>query len=308
MNGKLYVMGAIPYIFDGLRPELQQRMEYIGSFLNFPKNKWKQITRYLLVGRIPLPKQILYIWFSRQELNHLLQAEAHDHILLYECSNVPVLRAIKRLLPKETVCHIYYCNPIHTIFRHPEKQLNQIRHLGFKLSSFDPYDARKYQLDTAGQYFCYPHEKDTTSGSSSDCFFCGLPKDREQELQQLRQAIEGGNMKCNFIIPKQPKEKISYPEYLKQLSASRCVIDICQQNQPGLTRRPLEALFYNKKLITNNPHIKEYNFYNPANILILQDTPSTRQIKEFMECPMVEIPDFIKRQYDINQWVSQFLQ
>lgn len=308
MSRKLYVMGAIPYIFDGLHPELQQRIEYISSFLGFPKSKWKQITRYLLVGRIPLPKQILYIWFSRKELNHLLQADAYDRILLYECCNVPVLRAIKALLPKQTVCHIYYCNPIHTIFRHPEKQLEKIRKLGFKLSSFDPYDARKYHLDTAGQYFCYPHDEDVQPGSPSDCFFCGLPKDREQELQQLRHTIEEGNMKCNFIIPRQQTEKITYPEYLRQLNASRCVIDIGQQHQTGLTRRPLEALFYGKKLITNNPHIKEYNFYNPANILILQDAPSTRKIKEFMACPMVEIPDAIKKQYDINQWVSQFLQ
>lgn len=308
MNGKLYVMGAIPHIFDRLHPELQQRIEYVSSFLNFPSDRWKQITRYLFVGRIPLPKQILYIWFSRKELNHLLQAKPQDRILLYECCNAPVLRAIKALLPKETVCHIYYCNPIHTIFRHPEKQLDAIRRLGFKLSTFDPHDARKYHLDIAGQYFCYPHDKGVSTAPLSDCFFCGLPKDREQDLQHLRQMIEDSGLKCNFIIPKQQTEKITYPEYLRQLDASRCVIDICQQHQTGLTRRPLEALFYGKKLITNNPHIKEYNFYNPANILILQDTSSTRQIKEFMACPMVEIPDSIKRQYDINQWVSQFLQ
>lgn len=307
MSGKLYVMGAPRYIFDGLHPELQQRIEYVSSFLNFPKSKWKQITRYLVVGRIPLPKQVLYLWFSAQELNHLLQADAYDRILLYECCNVRALRTIKTLLPKQTVCYIYYCNPIHTIFRQPEKQLKQIHQLGFRLSSFDPHDASKYHLDSAGQYFCYPHDDNTPPAPSSDCFFCGLPKDREEDLLLLRQTMEAGGLKCNFIIPKLPAEKITYPEYLRQLSASRCVVDICQQNQTGLTRRPLEALFYQKKLITNNPHIKEYNFYNPANILILQETPNIRQIKEFMARPMAEIPESIRRQYDINQWIDQFL-
>lgn len=51
----------------------------------------------------------------------------------------------------------------------------------------------------------------------------------------------------------------------------------------------------------------EYNFYNPANILILQETPNIRQIKEFMARPMAEIPESIRRQYDINQWIDQFL-
>lgn len=32
MSGKLYVMGAPRYIFDGLHPELQQRIEYVSVF------------------------------------------------------------------------------------------------------------------------------------------------------------------------------------------------------------------------------------------------------------------------------------
>ena len=84
MNGKLYILGAPPCIFSGLTPELQQRMEYVDNFLHFPQEKWKQLTHALLVGRLPLPRPVLYTWFSRKGLDHLLQATAADRVLLYE--------------------------------------------------------------------------------------------------------------------------------------------------------------------------------------------------------------------------------
>lgn len=56
-----------------------------------------------------------------------------------------------------------------------------------------------------------------------------------KELQTLKELLENKGLKCNFIIPNTAKEGISYPEYLRQLSLSRCVIDINQANQVGLT-------------------------------------------------------------------------
>lgn len=304
MNGKLYVIGAPADIFSGLTAELQMRMEYINSFMGFPKGRLKQITRSLLVGRVPLPKQILYFWFEKKELDHLLQATSNDRVLLYECANPQVLRAIKALLPKETICYIYYCNPISTLFNRPEKTLKQIANLGFHLTTFDPSDAQKFGLKTTGQYFRYPKEVPQTL--QTDCFFCGLPKDRERELNVLRSLLEGYGYSCNFIIPTQAYQKITYQTYLKQLGESRCVVDICQKNQTGLTRRPLEALFYEKKLITNNPMIKKYDFYNPKNIFIFgEDSPEI--LKEFIRQPVETVPEEVKAKYDINGWVSQYL-
>ena len=84
------------------------------------------------------------------------------------------------------------------------------------------------------------------------------------------------------------------------------MIDINQSNQTGLTRRPLEALFYNKKLITNNADIRRYNFYNPKNIFIF-GIDSAESLKEFVKSPVDKIPAQIRQQYDINTWIDQYL-
>ena len=267
MKGKLYIVSAPRFIFDGLTPGRQERIVYLPDFLSFPKTRFKQLTRALLVGRIHLPKKILYTWFQKEYLDQMLQAKAGDAILIYEGCNVNVLKAIRSLIPSGVTCHIYYCNPIHTTFKNPSEDLKKIQRLGYELSTFDPKDAERYNIKFANQYFRYPAE-DIPEEPTSDCFFCGLAKNRIHELQALKELLETNALTCNFIIPETAKEGISYAEYLKQLSLSRCVIDINQSNQTGLTRRPLEALFYNKKLITNNADIRRYNFYNPKNIFI----------------------------------------
>ena len=304
MNGKLYIIGAPPAIFSGLTPELQQRMEYVDNFLHFPTGKWKQLTHGLLVGRVPLPRHVLYTWFSRRGLDHLLQATAADRVLLYEATNIRVLRVLRSLLPAATPCYIYYCNPIRTIFRRPEQELAAIARLGFHLSTFDPDDARQYHLELTGQYFRYP--QGPLPPPDHDCFFCGLPKDRADELEQLRTLLEGNGWKCRFIIPKCNEQKISYSDYLSQLASCRCVIDICQKDQSGLTRRPLEALFFGKKLITNNAKIREYNFYNPKNVFIFEKN-STDGLNDFLRQPTVPVPTAVKDKYDINGWIRQYL-
>lgn len=47
-------------------------------------------------------------------------------------------------------------------------------------------------------------------------------------------------------------EPLSYKENLAHALASDIIVDITQQNQSGWTLRVLEALYFNKKIITNN--------------------------------------------------------
>lgn len=304
MTHKLYVISPPAYIFDRIQPEIKKHIVCLPDFLRFPPTKIKQLTRSLLLGRLPLPKEILYFWFPKQQLDVLLEASQGDAILFYECCNLRVLRTIKSLLPKGVPCYIYYCNPIQSIFTSPTVQLKAIKQQGYLLSCFDPQDAKKYHLTLTGQYFCYPES--LSPDYKYDCFFCGLPKDRLEELCALEKLLKENALTCQFIIPKRAEERIDYSSYLNRLSQARCVIDITQKNQLGLTRRPLEALFFNKKLITNNPNIQSYDFYNPKNIFIFGKDP-TGKIKDFMQNPIEPVADSVKKKYDINEWIKHYL-
>lgn len=65
----------------------------------------------------------------------------------------------------------------------------------------------------------------------------------------------------------------------------------------------MEALFYNKKLITNNPEIRNFDFFHPNNIFILEQE-NLEEIPAFMEKPMYMQPDSLKAKYDVGSWLS----
>ena len=93
----------------------------------------------------------------------------------------------------------------------------------------------------------------------------------------------------------------------ENIKQSRAILDIVQSGQSGITLRPMEAMFYNKKLITNNIYIKEYDFYNPRNIFILQER-NINELNEFLELPMIEINQDIKNKYKFSGgWLEDFL-
>lgn len=86
-------------------------------------------------------------------------------------------------------------------------------------------------------------------------------------------------------------------------SKSRIQIDIQHPKQTGLTMRTIEALGAKKKLITTNKQVKEYDFYNPSNILIV-DRKNPVIPKEFLVSKWVEVPDSIYKKYALRSWLN----
>ena len=67
----------------------------------------------------------------------------------------------------------------------------------------------------------------------------------------------------------------------------------------------MEALFLERKLITNNTDIKNYDFYNHDNIFILGED-NINEIKEFINKPYKKIDQDIIDYYDFDQWLNRF--
>ena len=307
MKGKLYIMGAPACIFSGLRPDIAERVVYLSDAMRCPRGWLKRVTRGLFAGRMPLPRRLLKWWFPAEDFDRLMEARDGDGVLLYEWVNARVLGALMSCLPRGVTWHIYYCNPIDAIFRDPPRALERLSGLGAKLSSFDAVDARRYGIAMTGQFFRYVDTAPATAdGAMTDCFFCGLPKDRRWLLDTLRGVLERQGCTCDFIIPGGGTPRIPYDEYLHRLARSRCVVDICQSGQTGLTRRPLEAVFFGKKLITNNALIRTFDFYNPENVFIF-GAESEARLADFVRTPAVPVPEEILDKYDVNGWVSQFM-
>jgi hypothetical protein len=74
------------------------------------------------------------------------------------------------------------------------------------------------------------------------------------------------------------KKDLSYiPKDREELSKivenSLIVFDVNDANQSGLTLRTLDTVCMGKKLITTNMNVKDYDFYSPANIYVMIESP-----------------------------------
>jgi hypothetical protein len=95
----------------------------------------------------------------------------------------------------------------------------------------------------------------------------------------------------------------SYKYYLD----SKIILDIAHLHQKGLSFRPYEAIGLNKKLITTNQEIVNYDFYNPANILVIDDIQNFTISQSFIEDAYEQPTESIKEKYYIKNWIKTIL-
>ena len=97
-------------------------------------------------------------------------------------------------------------------------------------------------------------------------------------------------------------------QVLEYLRKSRIIIDIHKFGiQEGLTFRVFESLYLNKKLITTNSDIKNYDFYNPSNIRIIYPDESITIPDDFFTTPYEKIQDDIYEKYLFSNWIKEIL-
>ena len=110
----------------------------------------------------------------------------------------------------------------------------------------------------------------------------------------------GKNDDKNFLY----KSRISYRENLEKISGTNAILDIVSGGQHGLTLRPLEAMYFNKKLITNDENLKNFDFYHPSNIFILNN--NLEDLPIFLEVPYHENEVCLTERYDFDSWIYRF--
>jgi hypothetical protein len=119
--------------------------------------------------------------------------------------------------------------------------------------------------------------------------------------------------KCIVVSPQRPQSIHPNIEYSKEnktqaevqdlMNESEIFLDLSRNNHNGLSFRVFEALAFQRKLITTNQSIKKYPFYNPDNILIIDE----KQINfrpEFFNTPYTVIPKNLYNNYTLHHWIE----
>lgn len=168
---------------------------------------------------------------------------------------------------------LIYLDPVNAI---PEFYKKRISGLQFSLIySFDESDCKKYGWIYTNELYS-KNELLLKEKPSNDVYFIGSDKGRAAELKQIYDRFCDAGLICDFHIIAEKdtphisaagfhihSRRLSYKEVLDGVSNSKCILEIVQNGQSGMTMRPYEALFYNKRLLTNNRCLEDMPFYNP---------------------------------------------
>ena len=158
-----------------------------------------------------------------------------------------------------------------------------LKEKGIAIWSFDEADCKTYALKQYSQ-FVRKFPLHDIPNPAIDLLFVGRNKGRKAMVDKLTAALSAAGFRVYTRITGSDGIKlISYQEYLSLLANSRCLLDVTQDGQNGLTLRPVEAALYGKKIITTNAAVMKTALYNANNVLVLTDTTTTDEIARFLK-------------------------
>lgn len=99
-------------------------------------------------------------------------------------------------------------------------------------------------------------------------------------------------------------EQIPVDEVAEKIKKAKIIVEIQRKEQVGLSFRVFEALGHRKKMITTNADIVNYDFYNPNNILVI-DEDNIVIPEDFVNSDYQEVDDTILDKYRLDRWVER---
>lgn len=123
---------------------------------------------------------------------------------------------------------------------------------------------------------------------------------RLSKLGYYKRRLKGLNVKKSDYR----YESISSDKISEIYKKSKCVVDIENNVQAGLTMRTFEALASGKKLITTNRHILETDLFNPQNVYVI-DREHPVLDEDFIKSEFVYNPAIEK--YSVREWAKKLM-
>ncbi|WP_277903473.1 lipopolysaccharide biosynthesis protein [Enterococcus lactis] len=222
-----------------------------------------------------------------------------------------VIKYVNKYYPHVRII-IWYSNPVSV-----DTPIDFFDGLNCEIWSFDKKDVERFYLNYNNQFIdtsslkVVSHEKKY----KSELCFIGIDKGRLTYLTELQTFFkEVGIDSMIYIVDSsrnssstyQYEKPLSYQEVINYEGNSKAILDIVQENQTGLSLRPIESIFLGVKLITNNNMVKYQDFYNEQNCFLLTERPLS-ELKQFLNTPYIPVPDKILEKYTLKNWINNFI-
>ncbi|NQX45869.1 hypothetical protein HQN87_11045 [Paenibacillus tritici] len=175
---------------------------------------------------------------------------------------------------------IVLLNPINSISKDLKTEIDKMD----RILTTDLQDSSDFNYPYISTvYSKIPIDLKLSNENNTDLFFVGAEKNRLSILLKCFEIFKKNNIMTLFYIfnvkNKHQKYKneifynsyLKYSEILEKVGDTNCIFEVLQNSQTGITYRTMEAVCYNKKLLTNNKNIKKFAFYNPDYIEIFEN-------------------------------------
>lgn len=206
-----------------------------------------------------------------------------------------------------------------SLARHPINSL--IEGIFDDIYSFDKTDIKNYNFKEVNNYIYFDTPKKDRQNPKFDVCYLASYDSRIPRMNAVANELEKLGKSYQFLIVgkkswikkllKLPETKTSVVYRMKRIhhadipkfyQNARIILDLVRENQSGLSFRIFEAIALEKKVITDNENIVNYDFYNPNNILVLNNTNNLNL--NFFETPYEKIPEDIYYRYTLDSWVT----
>lgn len=195
--------------------------------------------------------------------------------------------------------------------------------------SFDPVDAAEFGMHLRPLFFNSRFELPPSESFKYHLSFVGTAHtDRYAVIERLRSNLPSGLNAFWYLYLQAPWvyhayrltnpsmrhaprdafqfEPMSKADVSGVFAASRAIVDIEHPQQRGLTIRTFETFGAHKKLISTNAHVREYDFFHPQNICVI-DRRTPHVPAGFLESPLVLPSPAMYRRYSLTGWVHEVM-
>lgn len=257
-----------------------------------------------------LRKNLKHIYYGKEILKRLEGFGKQDIILTMKGDFI-ASESIKDF-KKHTATSIAFFND--NVRRYPNIA-NVIPYFD-EVYSFEKEDCKKYGMRFITN-FIYKEVETGRQDFDYDVFNISSKDKRTPRIIEMARKLKAEKIVYRILILDKKKklqsdaiEVISKPMPLEEVNQcianAKAVIDFHREKQNGLTFRAFESLGARKKLITTNPDIKNYDFFNPDNIHVIENDEFTIS-KSFFETPYAPIPEEIYQKYTLDGWIKAVL-
>ena len=214
--------------------------------------------------------------------------------------------------------YVYYTNAV----RNSRIKPNNIPK-DWRVYTFDISDSKEFDIEYSPEYYT-EHQENIKYDLKYDVCYVGADKTnvRLKNLLDIKEVLRKNKVQNFFhifrVLKKYNKYELQettnmflkYEDIQRIILESKCILELQMEGQSGCTLRTLVSMFLNRKLITNNKDIVNYDFYNPNNIFVIENADDFKDrfndILKFMRSPYQKLPDMVKNNYKFCKWLERF--